>query len=507
MTNTPDAHRGSTAEELTNRLWEYCGLLRDRGLATIEYAEQLTYLLLLKMADEQSRQLERRALAFGEPEAAHLVVPPECGWESLTRLRGKALRDGHRQALAHLSAQDRGTTFETVFADAKSRIHDAGLLEKLIADLIRPVEWTSLQPDVLGSAYEFLLEKGTNEVRSGAGQFFTPRPLVDAIVTVIQPQLADTVTDPACGTGGFLIAAHQYLQKHIPGGPYGRRGHDLGPGRIWGQELVPRTAGLAAMNLLLHGLGSIDGPSLVTVGDALAEPPSRRASLVLSHPPFGTRQALPHAGTPLADGRYRRADFPFPTANKQINFLQHIMSVMDAPGRGAVILPDNVLFEPNAEPVRHHLLHEFDFHTLLRLPTGIFFAGGVKANVLFFEKDRQSAAAGPRTSQLWVYDLRSGSRFSPGRNPLQRTHLDDFVQAYLPGRPRTERRDTERFRAFGVDELLQRDHLNLDLWWGHDPSEDPGSLLPPEQIAQDIVADLQAALGEFEALASAVRKG
>ncbi|MCX4824709.1 SAM-dependent methyltransferase [Streptomyces sp. NBC_01142] len=238
-----------------------------------------------------------------------------------------------------------------------------------------------------GDAYEGLLAKGAEDTKTGAGQSFTPRALIDAMVDVMRPGPNDTITDPACGTGGFLIAAHSYIRKHHMKGLSREQRHALGEGKIFGTELVPGTARLAAMNLLLHGIGDSNGDSLITVEDALAKKPAKHASLVLANPPFGKKSAITVIGTDGKTDRedisYDRDDFRATTTNKQLNFLQHIMSLMEIDGRAAVVLPDNVLFEGGAgEKIRRRLLKEFDLHTLLRLPTGIFYAGGVKANVL-----------------------------------------------------------------------------------------------------------------------------
>ncbi|WP_250282749.1 HsdM family class I SAM-dependent methyltransferase, partial [Frankia sp. CiP1_Cm_nod2] len=371
-------------------------------------------------------------------------------------------------------------------------------------------EWTIQGTDLKGDAYEGLLAKGAEDTKTGAGQYFTPRALIDAMVDVTQPTPTDTITDPACGTGGFLIAAHHYIRTHHMDDISREDRLSLGAGKIWGTELVTGTARLAAMNMLLHGIGDADGPSLITVSDALAEQPRRHASLVLANPPFGKKSAITVVGT---DGRaeredisYERADFRATTTNKQLNFLQHIMSLLAMNGRAAVVLPDNVLFEGGAgERVRRRLLEEFDLHTLLRLPTGIFYAGGVKANVLFFEKKPPRGGGGHNTSKLWVYDFRTGRHFTLKQRPLRRADLDDFVEAYLPGKPHDERVESERFRAFDHADLIARDKVNLDITWLKDPAlDDADSLLPPELIAREIVEDLQAALAEFTALADSL---
>ncbi|MER6531665.1 class I SAM-dependent DNA methyltransferase [Streptomyces sp. NPDC001508] len=488
---------------LVSKLWNYCNVLRDNGLSTIEYVEQLSYLLFLKMADEIKND------PFTEHEA-RTVVPAEYDWQSLVGLKGLELEAHYRAILTEL-AKNPGTTLGTIFAKAQNRITEPALLEKLVVDLIGKEDWTIQGTDLKGDAYEGLLAKGAEDTKTGAGQYFTPRALIDAIVDVMQPRPEDTITDPACGTGGFLIAAHSYIRKYHMQNLSREQRLALGADKrkIWGNELVTGTARLAAMNMLLHGIGEADGESLITEGDALAQQPSQHASLVLANPPFGKKSAITVIGT---DGKaekedisYERDDFRATTTNKQLNFLQHIMSLMEMNGRAAVVLPDNVLFEGGAgEKVRRRLLDDFDLHTILRLPTGIFYAGGVKANILFFEK-RPPRSEGANTSKLWVYDLRTGKHFTLKQHPLRRADLDEFVEAYLPGKPRSERVESERFRAFDYEELIARDKVNLDITWMKDPAlDDADSSLPPEVIAQEIVEDLQAALSEFAAIAQAL---
>jgi type I restriction enzyme M protein len=330
-------------------------------------------------------------------------------------------------------------------------------------------------------------------------------------VQVMRPGPNDRITDPACGTAGFLIAAHSYIREHHLKDLSREQRLALGQGSIWGNELVPGTARLAAMNMLLHGIGEADGKSLITTGDALAEVPTRRASLILANPPFGKKSAITVVGTDgktdREDMSYDRSDFRATTTNKQLNFLQHIMSLMEMDGRAAVVLPDNVLFEGGAgEKVRRRLLQEFDLHTILRLPTGIFYAGGVKANVLFFDKKPPRSGDSPNTSEVWVYDFRTGMHFTLKKNPLRLAHLADFIEAYKPdGRAARSETADGRFKRFTYDELIARDKVNLDVVWLKDPAfDEAGSLLPPEVIAQEIVEDLQAALAEFEAIAEAL---
>ncbi|WP_250288023.1 HsdM family class I SAM-dependent methyltransferase [Streptomyces atroolivaceus] len=491
---------------LVAKLWKYCNVLRDNGLSTIEYVDQLSYLLFLKMADEIASDP-----SSGEDLTE--IVPVGYDWSSLVSKKGQDLELHYRVILEKLGTRS-GTTLGTIFAKAQNRITEPALLEKLI-DLIGKQDWTIIGTDLKGDAYEGLLAKGAEDTKAGAGQYFTPRPLIDAIVDAVRPQPEDTITDPACGTGGFLIAAHAYIRKHHVRDLTHEQRLALGSGKIWGNELVPGTARLAAMNMLLHGIGKSEGDSLVEVGDALAKKPgSRRASLVLANPPFGKKSSITVVGSDgkseREDSSYDRDDFRATTTNKQLNFLQHIMSLTAIDGRAAVVLPDNVLFEGGAgETIRRRLLDEFDLHTILRLPTGIFYAGGVKANVLFFDKKTPRADDKPHTEKLWVYDFRTRKHFTLRKRPLTRADLDEFIEAYRPGRPRSERvasKGTDgRFRVFTYEELVARDKVNLDISWVKDSAlDDTDSRLQPEVIAQEIVQDLQGALSEFAAIAAAL---
>ncbi|WP_255292810.1 class I SAM-dependent DNA methyltransferase [Micromonospora sp. WMMA1996] len=478
------------------KLWNYCDVLRDDGVSTIDYVEQLTYLLFLKMADERARR----------PLKPEQIVPDELSWQTLLDAEGDALEVQYRHILTGLGKE--GGTLGTIFRKAQNKIQDPAKLKRLIVDLIDKESWSGTGVDVKGDAYEELLAKGAEDAKSGAGQYFTPRALTAAMVDCMLPTPDDRITDPACGTGGFLLAAYEYIQRHHGAALTPDQRRRLAHGAITGTELVDGTARLAAMNMLLHGIGTPNGPSLITVGDALGKEPARRVSLVLANPPFGRSSSIRVVGE---DGRssreereIERGDFWATTANKQLNFVQHIASLLEIDGRAAVVLPDNVLFEGGAgETIRRRLLKQYDLHTMLRLPTGIFYAGGVKANVLFFERKR--AREEPWTQKLWVYDFRTNQHFTLKQNPLRRDHLQDFVDCYLPGKDRAERVETERFRTFSYEELIARDKVNLDITWLKDASlEDADSLLPPEIIAQEIVDDLQAALVEFAAIADAL---
>lgn len=453
------------ARRLVDRLWSFCHVLRDDGVGAVEYVEQLTYLLFLKMADERGAGVD--------------------GWR---RLAATPTAEVYRDLLTELA---RGPgALGTVYAGARNRIQDPAKLRRLVG-LIDAERWSAGGPDVAGDAYEELLSRCAEDVKSGAGQYFTPRPVIQAVVACVRPAPHDTVIDPAAGTGGFLLAAHTAAPAAAK----------------TGVELVDGTARLAAMNLILHGAGTPTGPSPVEVGDALAADDGRRYSVVLSNPPFGRR---------AGERAPARADFTAATGNKQLNFVQHIATILRPGGRAAVVVPDNVLFEGGAgEVVRRRLLRDFDLHTMLRLPTGIFYAQGVKANVLFFDRTSPSG-------RLWVYDLRTGVHCTLKQDPLRREHLDDFVAAYRPGEPPGSREPSARFRPFEHADLLARERTDLDLTWpagpgatpgtgpgtgpGTEPGTGPGEVPgdEPHRLARAIVAGLTAALREFEAVADAL---
>jgi len=485
----------SETKQLVDKLWNFCNLLRDDGVSTIDYTEQLTYLLFLKMAHER----ETRPL---NPET---IVPAGCSWQRLLDTDGDELEVTYRTILETLAKQP--GTLGVIFRKAQNKIQDPAKLKRLIVDFIDKENWSATGVDIKGDAYEGLLAKGAEDIKSGAGQYFTPRSLISAMVDCIQPTVADTVVDPACGTGGFLLAAYEYAASDAENMTPDEKTH-LRDGFVHGVELVDGTARLAAMNMLLHGMTRADGPSPIDVKDALTADPGERYSVVLANPPFGTKSAAKMIGedgnTTSENLEIVRDDFWVTTSNKQLNFVQHIKTILDINGRAAVVLPDNVLFEGGAgERLRKRLLKEFDVHTLVRLPTGIFYAGGVKANVLFF--DKRPASEKPWTETLWVYDFRTNQHFTMKQSPMRRPHLDEFVECYQPGRPRGERVESERFKAFTYDELTARDKTNLDLLWLKDDSiEDAADLPTPEVLAAEIMTELEAAVGELAAMAKSL---
>jgi type I restriction enzyme M protein len=478
---------GSAA--IVQKLWNYCNVLRDAGLSYGDYIEQLTYLLFLKMADER-KQLQ--------PEKAP-DIPEGYDWRSLVDLEGDALEIHYRKTLEALGRET--GMLGVIFRKAQNKIQNPALLHRLVADLIDREEWTTLDVDVKGDAYEGLLEKNAEDVKTGAGQYFTPRALIRAIVDVMRPAPGQTINDPACGTGGFLLIAHEYISQHYELDKDQKRA--LRYEALSGNEIVDGTARVCAMNLYLHGIGGDESP--IKVADTLASPPSDNYDIVMTNPPFGKKSSITvinEEGEQTKEAAvYYRDDFWATTSNKQLNFLQHVKSLLKIHGRAAIVVPDNVLFEGGAgEIVRRKLLHECDVHTLLRLPTGVFYAQGVKANVLFF--DRKPASETPWTKTLWIYDFRTNQHFTLKTNPLKRQDLDDFVSCYHPEN-RFQRKETERFRPFEYTELMKRDKANLDIFWLKDESlEDSANLPEPAVIAAEIAEDLEAALDQFSQIAS-----
>ncbi|MGV3662159.1 MAG: type I restriction-modification system subunit M [Prosthecobacter sp.] len=480
----------TTPTALVSKLWNYCNILRDDGLSYGDYVEQLTFLLFLKMADEQSKP------PYHKPSS----VPKGYDWPSLLAKDGDELETHYRHVLETLGK--RTGMLGVIFRKAQNKIQDPAKLRRLIVDLIDKEQWSSLAADVKGDAYEGLLQKNAEDVKGGAGQYFTPRALIAAMVEVMAPQPGQTICDPACGTGGFLLAAHEYLSKHHQLDREQKK--QLKNGTLYGIELVDSVTRLCAMNLLLHGIGGESETDMpVLTKDGLAGKHGEY-DMVLANPPFGKKSSVTivnDAGEQSKESLIiNRDDFWASTSNKQLNFLQHIFTILKIHGRAAVVLPDNVLFEGGAgETIRRALLKQAEVHTLLRLPTGIFYAQGVKANVLFF--DRKPAQEKAHTKKLWIYDLRTNQHFTLKENPLKRESLDDFVKCYHASN-RHKRQETERFKAFDYEELMKRDKVNLDIFWLKDESlEDSANLPPPGIIAQDIMEDLQAALEQFATIA------
>lgn len=475
-----------TSANLVSRLWNYCHLLRDDGLSYGDYLEQLTYLIFLKMADEQAKP------PYGRPA----IVPTGVDWQSLLDRDGDELEAQYIHVLRELGGHD--GMLGVIFRKAQNKIQDPAKLRRLIVDLIDREQWMSLDADVKGDAYEGLLQKNAEDIKSGAGQYFTPRPLIRAIVDVMKPEAGMRICDPACGTGGFFVASYEHISNSGPLDPDQRR--QLRESAFRGWEIVDSAARLCAMNLVLHGVVGPTAPSPVTVDDALRADPGERFEMVLTNPPFGRKSSMRFVG---ADGEVEREDltivrddFWATTSNKQLNFLQHVKTLLKVGGHAAIVAPDNVLFEGGVgETVRKNLLRNYDVHTLLRLPTGIFYAQGVKANVLFF--DAKPASETPWTKELWIYDFRTNQHFTLKEHPLKRSDLDGFVAAYY-SEDRRKRTEADRFRRFSYEDLIARDKTNLDIFWLRDESLEGNDNLPePAVLAQEIADDLESALSEI----------
>ena len=470
---------------IVQRLWNYCNVLRDDGVSYGDYVEQLTYLLFLKMADEQQTVLGHSS-----------TIPKGLDWNTLVSKDGDELEVQYRHILTSLG-KEKGM-LGVIFRKAQNKIQDPAKLKRLI-DLINSETWVGLDMDVKGEIYEGLLQKNAEDTKSGAGQYFTPRALIQAMVAVMKPQPKQTVCDPACGTGGFFLATHDYIAHNYKLDPEEKKFLKFNTFKGW--EIVDSTARLCAMNLVLHGVGGEDSP--IMVNDSLATDPGERFDLILTNPPFGKKSSVTIVND---EGKaeketltYERQDFWATTSNKQLNFVQHIKTLLKINGRAAVVVPDNVLFEGGAgETVRRKLMHECDVHTLLRLPTGIFYAQGVKANVIFF--DRKPASEKPWTEKLWIYDFRTNIHFTLKTNSLKRDDLAEFIACYNPEN-RHNREESERFKCFSYDELIGRDKASLDIFWLKDDSlEDSANLPEPAVIAAEIADNLEAALEQFRAI-------
>lgn len=478
-----------TASEIVNKVWNYAQVLRDDGVGYGDYVEQITYLIFLKMADERSAE-----------GLNDIAVPDEYQWSHLVKADGDDLEIQYRHTLEHLGKM--GGMLGTIFRKAQNKIQDPAKLERLIK-MIDKESWATLPVDVKGEIYEGLLERNAQDVKGGAGQYFTPRALIEAMVEVMQPKPTDVVADPACGTGGFLLAAHDYMAPQVSSKPEGRF---LKNEAFRGNDIVDSVVRLCAMNLYLHGIGGVDCP--IVNQDALAKEATDKVDMVLANPPFGKKSSITVVSekTGKAESEkltYEREDFWATTSNKQLNFVQHIANMLKVNGKAAVVLPDNVLFEGGAgETIRKNLLERTNVHTLLRLPTGIFYANGVKANVVFF--DAKPASKEPWTEKLWVYDYRTNVHKTLKQNRLSKSDFAEFIELYraddLSQRHATwsEENPDGRWRSYDYADLVARDKTNLDIFWLKDKTlEDSENLPAPEILATEIVEQLEAALDDF----------
>lgn len=497
------------ASTLVQKIWNFCHTLRDDGVGYGDYLEQLTYLLFLKMAHEYAQP----------PYQRDTRIPNGYGWKQLKAKTGEPLEAHYVKTLNKLGRED--GMLGAIFFKAQNKIQDPAKLSRLV-QMIDAENWVGMDADTKGDLYEGLLQKNAEDTKSGAGQYFTPRALIQAMVACIRPQPMKTIADPACGTGGFFLVANEWLSGT---GDWLKQNADwlgyeapkLNPKQkaflrdqtFHGNEIVAGTRRLCLMNLFLHNIGELVGEPSVERSDALISEPQQKVHYVLANPPFGKKSSMTITNEEGEEDRdaltYERQDFWETTSNKQLNFLQHIVSMLKVDGKAAVVLPDNVLFEGGAgEKIRRKLLETCDVHTVLRLPTGIFYAQGVKANVVFFDAKRKDGRT--QTEGVWFYDLRTNQHFTLKTRPLKLDDLRDFIACYNPDN-RHARKETERFKYFSYDALIARDKASLDVFWLKDDSLDNlDDLPPPDVLQQEIIDHLEAALAAFRDVAAALPK-
>lgn len=486
---------------IVSKVWSFCNTLRDDGVGYGDYLEQLTYLIFLKMADEYSQP----------PHHRNVGIPAEYSWQSLKTKRGAELEVHYVTLLRELA--NKPGMLGQIFTKAQNKIQDPAKLSRLI-EMINETEWVTMGADVKGDIYEGLLERNAEDTKSGAGQYFTPRALIKAMVECVRPEPNKSIADPACGTGGFFLAAYDFLVQSYPGMDKPQKAF-LKHETFFGNEIVAGTRRLCLMNMFLHNIGEIDGESMVSPNDALVADDGKRYDYVLANPPFGKKSSMSFtndAGEQEKDDlTYNRQDFWATTSNKQLNFVQHIRSMLKTTGCAAVVVPDNVLFEGGAgETVRKRLLENTDLHTILRLPTGIFYAHGVKANVLFF--DNHEASKDPWTKEIWYYDYRTNIHHTLKKKPLRFEDLAEFIDCYNP-KNRHVRAETwheqnnpeGRWRKFSYEQLIARDKTSLDIFWLKDKSlADLDNLPEPDELAEEIIENIEAALSSFKAITNSL---
>jgi type I restriction enzyme M protein len=466
----------NVTSDIVSKLWNLCNILRDDGVTYMQYVTELTYLLFLKMMQETGQED---------------LLPEGWRWADLTAVSEPDLLRFYKQLLDGLGADQDRSRVQAIFANAQTSLKQPRILKKLITS-IDDLDWYSAKEEGLGDLYEGLLQKNSEEKKSGAGQYFTPRVLIDAIVALMRPQPGELIQDPAAGTGGFLIAADRYIKERsdelfeLSEAQHSFQRHQA----FYGMELVQDAHRLLLMNMMLHG---IEGA--VTMGDTLAPAGQGlpKADLMLTNPPFGTKKG---GGGPTRD------DFTYVTSNKQLAFLQHIYRGLKPGGRAAVVLPDNVLFESGqGQSIRSDLMEKCNLHTILRLPTGIFYAQGVKTNVLFFQRGRTEKGS---TKAVWVYDMRANMPSFGKRTPLMRSHFAEFEDYYGVDAnglsDRVDQGEAGRFRCFSRSEIAARGD-SLDISWLRDEAEERSEDLPePEVLAAAAIGELEGAIGELQAI-------
>lgn len=478
-------------DQISWKIWNLCSVLMDDWISTSDYLEQITYLIFLKMAYEKTKA----------PYNEKSKIPENLNWETLINKDWDELESHYRHILETLAKED--GMLGLIFRKSQNKISDPSKLKRVISE-IGKINWNILGVDVKWEIYESLLSKVGEDTKSWAWQYFTPRSIIKVMVEVLNPSVKDKIYDPCCGTWGFLLAAHDYILDKWWLDKDEQK--ELKTGVVFWKELVAGTARLAVMNMFLHGIWEDKSP--IEVGDSLIKAPDNKYTVVLTNPPFWKKSSdnftTTDWGNSKSDNSIVRDDFWTTTSNKQLNFIQHIFSLLETNGTAGVVLPDNVLFEWGAgEVIRKKLLHNTNLHTIVRLPTGIFYANWVKANILFFQKKKASEQA--QTKEVWFYDLRTNNHFSLKQNFLDTHHLEEFKNCYNIWNvySRIETYDTEtnpewRWRKFSYEEIIKRDKTNLDIFWIKDKALEESENLPsPEIIAAEIIADLENALDMF----------
>ena len=483
-------------DTIISRVWSFSNILRDDGVTYGDYLEQLTYLIFLKMSDEYSKP----------PYNRDLKIPEKYNWQTLIDKKGAELETHYINLLKELGKES--GLIGQIFVKAQNKIQDPAKLYRIV-QMINSENWAILGVDVKGTIYEGLLEKNAEDLKSGAGQYFTPRVLIKAMVECIKPEPIKTIADPACGTGGFFLAAYDFISNPKNYSLNQEQKEFLKFNTFRGWELVSTTYRLCLMNLFLHNIGDMNSEPPITRNDALIADPGERFDYILTNPPFGKKSSMTFTNE---EGRqekedlvYNRQDFWTTTSNKQLNFVQHVRTLLKSDGKAAVVVPDNVLFEGGAgETVRKKMLETTDLHTILRLPTGIFYKPGVKANVIFF--DNHPASKNPWTKEVWVYDFRTNIHFTLKKNKMKFEDLKDFIECYHPEN-RHERQETERFKKFTYDEIITRDKTSLDIFWLKDKSlTDLDNLPDPDVLVEDIIENLESSLESLREISNNLSK-
>ena len=489
---------------IISRVWSFCTILKDDGVSYGDYLEQLTYLIFLKMADEYSKP----------PYNRDIGIPEKYNWKTLKSKKGADLELHYVDLLRNLG--NMSGMLGQIFTKSQNKIQDPAKLYRLI-DMIDSTEWVTLDADVKGDIYEGLLEKNAEDTKSGAGQYFTPRSLIKAMVECVRPLPNKTIADPSCGTGGFFMAAYDFLTNPDNYQLDKEQKAYLKHSTFYGNEIVANTRRMCLMNMFLHNIGEIDGESLISPNDALIADTGTRYDYVLANPPFGKKSSMTFTNEEGDQEEesltYNRQDFWATTSNKQLNFVQHIRTMLKLDGKAAIVVPDNVLFEGGSgETVRKKLLQNTDLHTILRLPTGIFYAQGVKANIIFF--DNKQASPEPWTKNVWYYDYRTNIHHTLKKKPMQLLDLQDFIECYH-AENRHDRQPTwseennpeGRWRSFSYEELVARDKTSLDIFWLKDKSlTDLDNLPDPDVLAEEIIENLEAGLDSFKQVLSNLNK-